>query len=136
MVPGRHQQPRQRALTFPAHFQLIAAMNPCPCEFYSDTQKACTCVPAVVTKYQKLISGPLLDRTDIHIEVARVDYEKLSGERLGEASAVIRTRVQTARDRQRSVSQNWIPSIAFSVMQICVSGRLGSFADYRTRVSA
>ena len=89
------------SLTFSANFQLLAAMNPCPCGFYGDTQKACTCATAVVTKYQKRISGPLLDRIDIHIEVPRVDYEKLSGDRLGETSAAIRTRVQTARDRQR-----------------------------------
>jgi len=56
---------------------------PCPCGFYLDPQKACGCAPAVVTKYQKRISGPLLDRIDIHIEVPRVDYEKLSGDRMG-----------------------------------------------------
>ena len=77
-------------------------MNPCPCGFYGDTQKACTCAPAVVTKYQKRISGPLLDRIDIHIEVPRVDYEKLSGDRLGETSDAIRARVQAARDKQRA----------------------------------
>ncbi len=73
---------------------------PCPCGFYGDAQKACTCAPAVVTKYQKRISGPLLDRIDIHIEVPRVDYEKLSGDRLGESSESIRKRVQAARDIQ------------------------------------
>ena len=72
---------------------------PCPCG-YCDPQKACTCAPAVVTKYQKRISGPLLDRIDIHIEVPRVDYEKLSGNRLGETSETIRQRVQAARDIQ------------------------------------
>ncbi|MBL8079930.1 MAG: ATP-binding protein [Anaerolineales bacterium] len=75
-------------------------MHPCPCGYYGDSQKACTCAPAVVTKYQKRISGPLLDRIDIHIEVPRVDYEKLSGNRLGETSETIRKRVQTARDIQ------------------------------------
>jgi magnesium chelatase family protein len=90
------------SLTFSANFQLIAAMNPCPCGFWGDTQKACTCAPAVVTKYQKRISGPLLDRIDIHIEVPRVDYEKLSGDRLGESSESIRKRVQTARDIQHN----------------------------------
>ena len=69
----------------------------CPCGFYGDSQKQCTCAPAVVTKYQKRISGPLLDRIDIHIEVPRVDYEKLSGDRAGESSESIRARVQTAR---------------------------------------
>jgi magnesium chelatase family protein len=76
-------------------------MNPCPCGYYGDPVKACTCAPATVTKYQKRISGPLLDRIDIHIEVPRVDYEKLSTERMGEPSAVIRARVQAAREIQR-----------------------------------
>jgi magnesium chelatase family protein len=88
------------SLTFSANFQLIAAMNPCPCGYHGDSQKPCTCAPAVVTKYQKRISGPLLDRIDIHIEVPRVDYEKLSGNKLGESSETIRKRVQIARDIQ------------------------------------
>lgn len=88
------------SLTFSANFQLIAAMNPCPCGYYGDAQKPCTCAAPVVTKYQKRISGPLLDRIDIHIEVPRVDYEKLSGDRMGESSASIRTRVQAAREIQ------------------------------------
>jgi len=67
------------SLTFPAKFQLIAAMNPCPCGYYGGSQKPCTCPPATVTKYQKRISGPMLDRIDIHIEVPRVDYEKFTG---------------------------------------------------------
>ncbi len=90
------------SLTFSANFQLIAAMNPCPCGYYGDSLKPCTCAPAMVTKYQKRISGPLLDRIDIHIEVPRVDYEKLSGDRVGESSASIRTRVQAARDIQHA----------------------------------
>ena len=77
-------------------------MYPCPCGYFSDPQKPCTCAPAVVTKYQKRISGPLLDRIDIHIEVPRVDYEKLSGDRLGESSASIRKRVQSARNIQQA----------------------------------
>ena len=60
------------SLTFSANFQLIAAMNPCPCGYYGDSLKPCTCASALVTKYQKRISGPLLDRIDIHIEVPRV----------------------------------------------------------------
>ncbi|HLO13622.1 MAG TPA: ATP-binding protein [Anaerolineales bacterium] len=88
------------SLTFSANFQLIAAMNPCPCGFYGDSQRPCTCAAPVVTKYQKRISGPLLDRIDIHIEVPRVDYEKLSGDRIGESSQCIRARVQAARDIQ------------------------------------
>jgi len=73
---------------------------PCPCGFYGDSQKPCTCAHALVTKYQKRISGPLLDRIDIHIEVPRVAYEKLSGDRVGESSESIRARVQAARNIQ------------------------------------
>jgi len=89
------------SLSFPANFQLVAAMNPCPCGYYGDPQKACTCSSSIVTKYQKRISGPLLDRIDIHIQVPRVVYEKLSDDRLGEASAVVQQRVEAARERQR-----------------------------------
>jgi magnesium chelatase family protein len=77
---------------------MFNCVHPCPCGNFNDAQKPCTCAPAVVTKYQKRISGPILDRIDIHIEVPRVDYEKLSGDRVGETSASIRARVQTARD--------------------------------------
>jgi magnesium chelatase family protein len=102
----------QGSLTFPANFQLIAAMNPCPCGYYGDPVKACTCSAGTVTKYQKRISGPLLDRIDIHIEVPRVEYEKLSDDRLGEPSAGIQARVEAARQRQRerfSVGGNLSP---------------------------
>ncbi len=91
----------QGSLTFPANFMLVAAMNPCPCGYYNDPVKECTCSLTNVLRYQKRISGPLLDRIDIHIEVPRVDYEKLSGDRLGESSAKIRERVEAARERQR-----------------------------------
>jgi magnesium chelatase family protein len=72
-----------------------------------EAQKPCTCASAVVTKYQKRISGPILDRIDVHIEVPRVDYEKLSDDRVGETSASIRAGVQAARDMQtRRFSNN------------------------------
>jgi len=92
----------QGSLTFPANFQLIGAMNPCPCGYYNDPFKPCTCSSATVTKYQKRISGPLLDRIDIHITVPRVDYDKLSERRTGEPSKTVRERVEVARDRQRT----------------------------------
>jgi magnesium chelatase family protein len=76
-------------------------MNPCPCGFYGDPVRACTCSPTQVTRYQKRISGPLLDRIDIHIEVPRVDYNKLTDDRLGEPSEAIRQRVERARETQR-----------------------------------
>ena len=91
----------QGSLTFPANFMLVAAMNPCPCGYYGDELKECTCSMATITRYQKRISGPLLDRIDIHIQVPRVDYDKLSADRLGETSQKVQDRVETARDLQR-----------------------------------
>jgi magnesium chelatase family protein len=87
-------------LTFPSNFILVAAQNPCPCGYYGDSERACTCPPAAVARYAKKVSGPLLDRIDIHVDVPRVNYEKLSGDRPSEASAPIRERVKAARDRQ------------------------------------
>jgi magnesium chelatase family protein len=91
----------QGSLTFPANFMLVAAMNPCPCGYYGDSVKPCTCSSGMITKYQKRISGPLLDRIDIHIEVPRVEYDKLSEQRLGEPSVAIQARVEAAREIQR-----------------------------------
>ncbi len=88
-------------LTFPANFTLIAAMNPCPCGYLGDPVKECRCAASAVARYQKRISGPLLDRIDIHLQVPRIDYEKLSSRRPGEPSAAIRERVEQARARQR-----------------------------------
>ncbi len=87
-------------LTFPANFQLIAAMNPCPCGYWGDPTHNCSCSPAMVRRYQKRISGPLLDRFDIHMDVPRVDYEKLASDRTGESSEAVRQRVLCARERQ------------------------------------
>ena len=89
------------SLSFPANFMLVAAMNPCPCGYFGDPLRDCTCSPSTVTRYQQRISGPLLDRIDIHAEVPRVDFEKLSDTRLGEPSDAIRPRVEAARARQR-----------------------------------
>lgn len=91
----------QGSLTFPANFQLIAAMNPCPCGWHGDPMRECTCAPAIVSRYQKRISGPLLDRIDVYVEVPRVDHLKLTDARLGEDSSVVRARVERARDIQR-----------------------------------
>jgi magnesium chelatase family protein len=70
---------------FSLHYQLLAAMNPCPCGYFGDTKQARKCADTVVTKYQKRICGPLLDRIDIHIEIPRVNYERPSEDRLGES---------------------------------------------------
>lgn len=85
------------SVTFPASFMLIAAQNPCMCGYYGDSERACTCNPASVARYQKRVSGPLLDRFDIHIDVPRVKYDKLSSDRLGESSDRVRERVCAAR---------------------------------------
>ena len=87
-------------VTFPANFMFIAAQNPCPCGYFGDPTHACTCSNSMITRYQKRISGPLLDRVDIHVEVPRVAYEKLTSERRGESSEVVRGRVEAARQRQ------------------------------------
>jgi len=92
----------QGSLTFPANFMLIGAMNPCPCGYYGDPERECTCALGMIQRYRKRISGPLLDRIDIHIEVPRVAYEKLSGATRGEPSSALRARVEAARERQRA----------------------------------
>jgi magnesium chelatase family protein len=91
----------QGSLTFPANFTLVAAMNPCPCGYYGDPQRECTCSMGAIQRYRKRISGPLLDRIDLHLEVPRVDYEKLTSKTRGESSDAIRARVEAARRRQR-----------------------------------
>jgi len=91
----------QVALTFPANFMLVAAMNPCPCGYYGDPVKECTCSISAIRRYQQRLSGPMLDRIDIHVDVPRVDYENLTAHRRGEPSSAIRARVEAARDRQR-----------------------------------
>jgi magnesium chelatase family protein len=90
----------QGTITYPANFMLVAAMNPCPCGFFNDPVRECSCSATAIARYQKRISGPLLDRIDIHVEVPRIDYEKLADKRQVEDSATIRTRVQAARNRQ------------------------------------
>jgi magnesium chelatase family protein len=88
------------SVEYPASFMLVASMNPCPCGFYNHPEKECVCTPGVVQKYLNKISGPLLDRIDIHIEVVPVPFEKLSEQRNGESSETVRNRVINARKIQ------------------------------------
>jgi magnesium chelatase family protein len=88
------------SLEFPANFMLAAAMNPCPCGYFSDPNKECTCSPPLIQKYMAKISGPLLDRIDIHIEVPAVKYKELSSEVKSESSQDVRNRVIKARKIQ------------------------------------
>jgi len=92
----------QGRVTFPSSFMLVGAMNPCPCGFYGDPFRTCTCPPGLVSRYQRRISGPFLDRVDIFVEVPHIDYEKLTDERPGEPSAAVQARVTAARARQLS----------------------------------
>ena len=87
-------------LTFPSRMILVCAMNPCPCGFSGDKEKPCTCAPNEIKRYTRKISGPLLDRIDIHIRVPRVEYKELTASQPAESSAVIRQRVTAARRRQ------------------------------------
>ena len=85
---------------YPAGFMLVASMNPCPCGYYTHPTKKCTCAPGAVGRYMSRISGPLLDRIDIHVEIMPVPFDKLAEARTGEASAAIRERVIRAREIQ------------------------------------
>ena len=87
--------------SFPAKFMLVAAMNPCPCGYFGDRIRACRCSPQQIRQYQAKISGPLLDRIDLHIEVPSVKYRALSGKESVESSAVIKDRVHLTRGRQQ-----------------------------------
>ncbi len=88
------------SLTFPANFVLVAALNPCPCGWYGDDRHECTCSMSMVQRYQKRISGPLMDRIDIHLEVKRIPFQKLTDLEQGEPSVIIRKRVEAARQIQ------------------------------------
>ena len=91
----------QGSVTFATNFTLVAAMNPCPCGYYGDPKKECTCSPGLVARYQRRISGPLLDRIDMFVDVPRVEYEKLVDESKAESSSQVRARVDRARALQR-----------------------------------
>lgn len=90
----------QGTITFPAQFTLVASQNPCPCGYATDLERQCICSPSSIVRYQKKVSGPILDRIDLHVEVPRVEFEKLSHDEAGESSQKIRERVEEARQRQ------------------------------------
>src|ERR671918_659274 len=88
------------AINYPASFMLVAAMNPCPCGFFTDAQKECTCTPLQIQRYRSKVSGPLLDRIDIQVEVPTLRYQELASKDPGEPSAAVRQRVNAARSIQ------------------------------------
>jgi len=89
------------SLSFPANFMLVAAMNPCPCGFLTDPDKECKCTPEQIRRYLSRVSGPLLDRIDIHVEVPRVPWKDLAADKPAESSEAVRQRASLARQRQR-----------------------------------
>lgn len=115
-------------IEFPAQFMLVAAMNPCPCGFLTDPEKSCQCTPSQINRYQQKISGPLLDRIDIAIDVPRVNFDKLTSNETGEGSQIIRDRIQAARDAQQTRYKNSIcvTNSELSVKQVRVHCGLDS----------
>lgn len=89
------------SLTYPAQFMLVSAMNPCPCGYFTDPARECRCSPIQIQRYRSKISGPLLDRIDIHMEVPAVKFKELSGEGIAESSNIVRQRVEKAREIQK-----------------------------------
>jgi len=102
-------------VTYPSRFMLVAAMNPCPCGHYGDPQRSCRCSAQQIRQYQGKISGPLLDRIDIHVEVPAVGYGELAGRQEGEKSHVVRKRIEEARSRQRYRGHDGIRAVNASL---------------------
>ena len=115
-----------RRAEFPARFQLIAAMNPCPCGYLGSQQRACRCSPEQVARYQGRISGPLLDRIDLHVEVGAIGPEALLEQTPGESSQAIRERV--AVSRERSMARQGMSNNALSGAEIDLQCRMNSEA--------
>jgi magnesium chelatase family protein len=119
------------SLSFPARFMLAAAMNPCPCGYFNDKSRECMCTPPMMQRYISKVSGPLLDRIDIHIEVPAVQYRELRGGSANEGSAEIRSRVLAARERQheRFVSDRIHSNAQMTTRQIRTYCELSSEAE-------
>jgi magnesium chelatase family protein len=94
------------SIDYPANFMLIASMNPCPCGYYNHPEKECVCGPGVVQRYLSKVSGPLLDRIDLHVEVVPVSFDEMTAKRKSETSEQIRERVVYARERQSERFKN------------------------------
>ncbi len=114
------------SIDFPANFMLVASMNPCPCGFYNHPEKECVCGPGIVQRYLSKVSGPLLDRIDLHVEVVPVGFDEMTAQRKGNTSEEIRARVVRAREIQskRFEKQNQIHCNAMMssnmVKEICI----------------
>jgi magnesium chelatase family protein len=119
------------SVDFPANFMLVASMNPCPCGYYNHPEKECVCPPGTVQRYLNKVSGPLLDRIDLHIEVTPVSFDEMTAARKSESSTQIRARVMAARARQAERFQNAKGVYANAMMpsqmvsEICVVSEAG-----------
>jgi magnesium chelatase family protein len=105
------------SITYPSRFMLVAAMKPCPCGYFADPQHECTCTATMIQRYRSKISGPLLDRIDIHVEVPALKFRELSRDSSAEPSAAIQERVSRARAIQQK---------RFSRMKIHCNAQMGS----------
>lgn len=94
------------SIDYPANFMLVASMNPCPCGYYNHPEKECVCAPGVVQRYLSKVSGPLLDRIDLHVEVVPVSFDEMTATRKSETSTEIRERVVNARQIQSERFKN------------------------------
>jgi magnesium chelatase family protein len=120
------------SVTYPARCMLAAAMNPCPCGFHGDARRSCACAPPLIERYLARISGPLMDRIDIHLDVPAVPYRELADRRPGEPSSAIRERVTRARELQRARLQDAAGVFANAHMrprEMRAHCRLGEGAD-------
>jgi magnesium chelatase family protein len=97
----------RRAATYPTDFMLVAALNPCPCGYFGSTVRTCTCSATAIGSYRGRLSGPLLDRIDLHVDVPALPYQQLAEAEPGESTAVVRARVAAARERQRDRGKSW-----------------------------
>lgn len=119
------------SIDYPANFMLIASMNPCPCGYYNHPEKECVCGPGVVQRYLSKVSGPLLDRIDLHVEVVPVNFDQMTASRKSESSEAIRQRVIQARERQhqRFAGHDYVHCNAMMpsnmVQEICVIQETG-----------
>lgn len=117
-----------RQATFPAQFQLLAAMNPCPCGYYGHYNQRCRCTPDQIARYKRKLSGPLLDRIDMNIDVPALKPEELSHSHAGENSAGMRDRVSVARERQ--MRRQHKPNAALGALEIATHCQLNPSGNH------
>ncbi len=107
----------RRAVTYPTDFMLVAALNPCPCGYFGSAIRTCTCGTTAIGNYRSRLSGPLVDRIDLHVEVPALPYQQLATAEAGEPTEAVRARVAAARERQRERGKSWnarLPSAALA----------------------